>query len=532
MPSSSPSSGASSAPPIVSALPFESAAVRRSILAAYWLVIIFALPLWWSSTSIERLSLPNSRVWSETTRTLQFPLHVVVNEGGGASGRHDLDRQLTERRRHDPEAWQGLQLHVNTGETHIPPGGPVAYEVDIGPRHGSSILDSRRLSCEESEVADILNSLLAPYGKGADRGDYRVAKYSPRYRLTFTLLNEDSAAGAAATGWGIEDALDRHITPVLSRLSDLHNFTVESQVQFHAPLAFKPVPVVIDGKEEYGLTQEDLTVFVNSAEWTLSSSVSNDPVLHFVLFVPSAARRPLHILNSEGWGQHGLRNLSDNLFLEGLPSTSDAFILPQWGGIVIYNPPSHIQDHAHLSPSHLERSFNVFLRQLLALLGVPPLPPGVSSSEISLTTWQLDALLRRRSVENVAGCQETLQSIVKLVDQIPNMPVGQDVRGDILQALSELEQTYDAAKTSPQLALVHSSRASTLASRAFFNPGMLALLYFPPEHRYAVYTPLFASATVPLIAAVIREVLAWRRQRKGKEGLENDPGLPGKKKTE
>ena len=32
----------------------------------------------------------------------------------------------------------------------------------------------------------------------------------------------------------------------------------------------------------------------------LASSASNDPVLHFILFVPSASRRPLYILNQEG----------------------------------------------------------------------------------------------------------------------------------------------------------------------------------------------------------------------------------------
>ncbi len=59
-----------------------------------------------------------------------------------------------------------------------------------------------------------------------------------------------------------------------------------------------------------------------------------------------------------------------------------------------------------------------------------------------------------------------------------------------------------------------SADAATHASRAFFNPGMLALLYFPPEHKYAVYTPLFASAVIPLIAAALREFLAWRRQHR------------------
>lgn len=45
-----------------------------------------------------------------------------------------------------------------------------------------------------------------------------------------------------------------------------------------------------------------------------------------------------------------------------------------------------------------------------------------------------------RAQENVASSQETLQSIAKLVDEIPNMPVRQDVVGDVMGALIELDQ--------------------------------------------------------------------------------------------
>ena len=61
------------------------------------------------------------------------------------------------------------------------------------------------------------------------------------------------------------------VSPLLERLSVLHNFTVESQVQYHGPLAFDPRALQGD---EYGLTPEDLTVFVNSAEWTLCMGLS------------------------------------------------------------------------------------------------------------------------------------------------------------------------------------------------------------------------------------------------------------------
>lgn len=52
------------------------------------------------------------------------------------------------------------------------------------------------------------------------------------------------------------------------------------------------------------------------------------------------------------------------------------------------------------------------------------------------------------------------------------------------------------------LNLTHSSEL--LSSRAFFNPNMLGQLYFPDEHKYAVYTPLFGPLAVPLLVAGVR----------------------------
>lgn len=71
-----------------------------------------------------------------------------------------------------------------------------------------------------------------------------------------------------------------------------------------------------------------------------------------------------------------------------------------------------------------------------------------------------------------------------------------------------------ASKKSLSDVFTSSTKAFTLSSRAFFNPGMLALLYFPTEHKYAVYAPLFASAIIPLFVSALREIIAWRKERK------------------
>jgi len=40
----------------------QSDTTRRSIIAAYWIVVALCLPIWWNLTSIERLVLPKTRI--------------------------------------------------------------------------------------------------------------------------------------------------------------------------------------------------------------------------------------------------------------------------------------------------------------------------------------------------------------------------------------------------------------------------------------------------------------------------------------
>ena len=64
------------------------------------------------------------------------------------------------------------------------------------------------------------------------------------------------------------------------------------------------------------------------------------------------------------------------------------------------------------------------------------------------------------------------------------------------------------------------TRAESHASRSFFDPSMLAMLYFPDEHKYAVYTPLFGPLFVPLFVTLAREVRAARARKAARVGKE------------
>jgi GPI-anchor transamidase subunit S len=66
------------------------------------------------------------------------------------------------------------------------------------------------------------------------------------------------------------------------------------------------------------------------------------------------------------------------------------------------------------------------------------------------------------------------------------------------------------------------------AEKAFFDDKMVSMLYFPDEHKYAIYTPLFGPLALPLVMALLKEVQgilkAWKAAR-GKGNAEEKDGL-------
>jgi len=101
-----------------STLFFQSDHVRRAILAAYWAVILLALPLWWYTTSIERLSLPTARVAAQAQIHLRIPVRLFVDAGPespslASSLRTVLDSRITD----SPQHWKPLDVRVDYSQT-------------------------------------------------------------------------------------------------------------------------------------------------------------------------------------------------------------------------------------------------------------------------------------------------------------------------------------------------------------------------------------------------------------------------------
>ena len=173
------------------------------------------------------------------------------------------------------------------------------------------------------------------------------------------------------------------------------------------------------------IDEDQLKAFVNSAEWSLgafctsrgtdhaATAASNETVLHFLLFVPSPDCRPMLIRDAAG------------VLLD-----SNAFILPQWGGVVIANPHSPMR---LLERSFAATYFSTFAMQLQTLLGVP-------RPAATISRWQLDSILRRRTLEAARDAVDTLAATDQLAREVTRLRIGDEVRADVQRALRSLDE--------------------------------------------------------------------------------------------
>ena len=59
-----------------------------------------------------------------------------------------------------------------------------------------------------SSTLDTLARLISPCQQLSEYGN-RVVQFSPQFRLSFTLLNEDAAMGSSVSDWNIQAGLAR-----------------------------------------------------------------------------------------------------------------------------------------------------------------------------------------------------------------------------------------------------------------------------------------------------------------------------------
>jgi phosphatidylinositol glycan class S len=324
---------------------------------------------------------------------------------------------------------------------------------------------------EQAAISSLLSANSPDASDALPKRTTRSLRYAPTYHLTFSLFT----SGPLPSSWDIEGAIDEYMKPVLDILSPIHNFTIDTQVQLYAT----------PGVQNEVLNKEDLSSFINAAEWPLSPSIGGAPTINFIVFV----------------GNQTIATPSQNPSEGDTPGSAyHSWLIPQWGTIYLLPLP---QDMTHLPAEALKQPLLTFTSHLLSLTGIP------QSGSLPL---RLSTLARIRSADLLLRASSTLGSLARLALALPSISIPSSVADGVSKTIKHLRLACETLGGPEGLA--HARVAEAEAERAFFEKSMVGQLYFPDEHKVAVYLPLLGPVAVPLVMGLINELKAWRKRRR------------------
>ncbi|XP_076232151.1 phosphatidylinositol glycan anchor biosynthesis class S [Calliopsis andreniformis] len=378
------------------------------------------------------------------------------------------------------------------------------------------------------------NALAEPTLYSLDEENRRRFPASPAYDVLITLVNPNPEK--LNIDWNLHTMTETYVEPFLAELSMFSNFSVKSQWLYLLPLEVNP-KLVLDSSplgRHFALPEDVLPQVITPLEKKLASQVSLHPTINFVIYAVPCDNAPLHIYTRSGHRSKAKANV-------------EAFLSPRWGGIVLVNPSleacAAVKSHetatltpdetcaavkfyesttltaeearAAVKPSEMVTVIpeettvvGTFLAQLKLLLGIPEPKPlnGVNIDRLvglKIRDWEVDALLRIRTIEQLTTAKLTLQSLARLLTEIRNIVITEVVGNRIKTALHLIEEsatklTQGDLSQGFQL----SKEAFVTAEAAFSDPTLLALLYFPEDQKYAVYIPLFLPAMIPVLLSL------------------------------
>uniref|UniRef100_A0A672T686 GPI transamidase component PIG-S-like n=1 Tax=Sinocyclocheilus grahami TaxID=75366 RepID=A0A672T686_SINGR len=540
----------------------EKQRVRNAVLAIAAVVIVVGIPLWWKTTETYRAWLPYSEISQLDSLQLQLSVDIEVVFSRGTLTpeqqkkvplshvnvkEHQVDAKTGLRYKYEtryrtatimeedalnqPTAAEAdLSLHMLSENScgsvvvYVIPESSALLPVDVkvyvgqrrtallrSPPFTSSWSLKEVLSNLDVDVKQVVSTMsfghqdivaalsnrvrMTKVNKESMADSMRTIKSSPGYEITFSLLNPDPKSHSLH--WDIEGAVQSYIQPLLNKLAPIANFSVDSQILYYAVLGVNPR--FDNSVSAYTLGADSLSHVINPVEARLgSNAASSNPVLNFLLYVPDAHHSPLYIRD------HSKREVPSN-----------AFHSPRWGGIMVYNVNEMYGPEAERPVDiniNMAKVMGVFLAQLRLMLGVQRTHPPTgfvlqSPGSAGLADWELDRLLWSRSVENIATASTTITSLAQLLDQIGNIVINDNIAQQVSSAVTSLQSAVAELEAGNLAFALHYSREAILASeRAFFDPSLLHLLYFPDDQKFAIYIPLFLPMCVPIVLSLLKTV--------------------------
>ncbi|XP_041368806.1 GPI transamidase component PIG-S-like isoform X2 [Gigantopelta aegis] len=519
--------------------------------------VIVGVPLWWKTTEVYRVQLPYSDINSLSDTPIEYlaTVEVVCLDSSLSSKLIDISTGLqrslgsTEKKSLQSKyrvatrdaTTEELSLYRSakniedfdkTLSRRFGAGFNLYYVVLLPESKGTVKLDkafvgkhrsvympikqsniSETVSSISSLVTDVVvrqwavsKSLMGVKGSRSlklDKESMRCLRSSPGYDITFTLASPQPEI--IDIQWDIKHGIQDYLKPFLSKLDKYANISVTSQVLFFTGLVVRPQKDAKTG--EFFYTEQDLPHMITPLESKLGSHASSNPALNFVVYVPTRDQSPLYLRDAAG---------------NRVPS--NAFLSPRWGGILILNVPSPPAGAAlpHRADVDMRRMMEVFITQLRFLLNLhSQTPQEVILPDVGnegITEWELDSWLRILCVENIATSIVSLQSLSQLLGQISNMVIKDDIALEVESAVANIKQAKKLlAEGTLEGAFLASRNAVRESEKAFFDPSLLELLYFPEDQKFAIYIPLFLPISIPIMSTMIQGIKWLKRRHKQKQ---------------
>ncbi|KAH0562901.1 hypothetical protein KQX54_000919 [Cotesia glomerata] len=502
-----------------------------------FLLLGIGVPLWWHTTAVPRVTLPYSGIGELSNLNIKIRGHVII---ASASEQHAQVITNQIKMAFENSTLYSLSVSyevisknlVNSVFTQYD-HEKIARTFDIGigdllfleaPNLNEIIVGHHRAiffptNTDAFKLVQILshmilrdesliltrNAMTDPTKYSLDEENRRRFPPSSTYDVLLTVVNPDPQK--LIVKWDLSNITRDYLEPFLDQLSVIANFSVKSQWLYLMPLDITPkqIPDSSELGRHFALSESILPQLITPLEKKLASQVSLHPCINLVMYSVPCDQSPLYIYTKSGHKSKSVNNVK-------------AFLSPRWGGVVISNSPTDVCKQAIKSnyekPAEVVPNavtiMGVFLSQLRLLLGIPEPDdkiPGImvtpTPGESILREWEFDALLRVRAIEQLTSAKLTLQSLAQLLEEISNIVITETVGNRIKTALDLIHLSAEKLLDGKLMEGFSLSKESFVtAEKAFTDPSLLALLYFPDDQKYAVYIPLFLPVMIPVLLSL------------------------------
>ncbi|CAH2229552.1 jg19690 [Pararge aegeria aegeria] len=494
-------------------------------------LLIIGVPLWWKTTEVYRVALPYDKINAFDTEShfITSEVTVLANDDQTANNIADLLKKefeqfdviklkinkqiLTENLRNaldkvteEQEALEEVDAVFNTklhNSFYVVQRKPLFKDVWIGTERVAFFRDSKAAPIVVEALKNWIYEPSVLHGARSEKADAaRQVRFPSEDGFHVVLSVVHPKPQNMKVDFTAGEAVEDYIGSFVDELTDLHNFTLKSQ-WLHL-LEFKLQTAEVLEASSWGrhfpARHDLLPQLLTRLEERAATPVSDKPVVNLALYVVPCDVAPLAIYDS--------RDIR-------VMSPVQAFMSPKWGGVVFGNPTKTECEQKHYTPD-VKLIMGTFISQLRKLLGITEkvkIPGGHLEPLWSVVPrrWEVDTLLRIRTLEQVSSAERSLKSLAKLLGEISNIVINDEVGASINHAVDSIHKSRSLMISGDLLNAYRQSQQAFLAAEtAFMEPSLLALLYFPDDQKYAIYIPLFLPIMFPVILS-LKNLIDWFR---------------------